>query len=115
MPASWVGGSGAEDLAWMTFKVNQDCEVIVVPGSSTPNFVTVEANGWAKSTLDERAFTLTRHDGGKNYSDLSINATKTMYTKSFKAGDTVTLYNSNNGVAHSDYNKLPYFAFVRVK
>ena len=97
----------------MTFTVNQDCEVIIVPGHDVPNFV--KSNGWIKTALSDYAFTLTRHNHLGGYSDITGNSQKVMYTKSFNAGDTVTLYNMNNGKAFSGYEKLPYYAFVRVK
>lgn len=112
----WAGGNGAEDLPWMTFTVNQDCDIVIVPSADTPNFVTVAANGWSKTTLSDYAFTLKRQANG-SYQDYSSRSQKVMYTKSFKAGDTVTLYNVNTGTLHGsgDFDKLPYFAFVRVK
>jgi len=115
--AQWIGGADQEDLAWMTFTVNQDCDIVIVPSAETPKFVTREANGWSKTTLSDYAFTLTRktNNSGGTYQDYTANSQKVMYTKSFKAGDTVTLYNGNNGSMTASYDKLPYFAFVRVK
>ena len=101
----------------MTFTVNQDCDIVIVPSAEVPKFVTREANGWSKTTLSDYAFTLTRktNNSGGTYQDYTANSQKVMYTKSFKAGDTVTLYNGNNGSMTASYDKLPYFAFVRVK
>lgn len=115
--ADWIGGADKEDLPWMTFTVNQDCDIIIVPSAETPKFVTRAANGWYKNTLSDYAFTLSRktnNDGG-SYQNYDGNSQKVMYVKSFKAGDTVTLYNGNNGSYSLSYDKLPYFAFVRVK
>jgi len=115
--AQWIGGADKEDLAWMTFKVNQDCDIVIVPSAETPKFVTREENGWSKTALSDYAFTLTRktNNSGGTYQDYTAKSQKVMYTKSFKAGDTVTLYNGNNGTATMSYDMLPYFAFVRVK
>ena len=101
----------------MTFTVNQDCDIIIVPSAETPKFVTRAENGWSKNTLADYAFTLSRKtaNGGGSYQDYTGNSQKVMYVKSYKAGDTVTLYNGNNGTASHSYDKLPYFAFVRVK
>ena len=72
-------------------------------------------NGWAKTNLSDYAFTLTRHAANNAYMDYTERSKKVMYVKSFSAGDTVTLYNANNGKHHSSYDVLPYFAFVRLK
>ena len=115
--AEWIGGADKADLPWMTFTVNQDCDIIIVPSAETPKFVTRAENGWSKNTLADHAFTLSRKtdNGGGSYQDYTGNSQKVMYVKSYKAGDTVTLYNGNNGTASHSYDKLPYFAFVRVK
>ena len=115
--ADWIGGADKEDLPWMTFTVNQDCDIIIVPSAETPKFVTRAANGWYKNTLSDYAFTLSRKtaNGGGSYQNYDSNSQKVMYVKSFKAGDTVTLYNGNNGSYSLSYDRLPYFAFVRVK
>jgi len=111
----WAGGEGIEDVEWMQFKVNKDCDIVIVPGKEVPNFVTLEENGWFKTNLSDYAFTLTRHAANNVYYDYTNQSKKVMYVKSFKAGDTVTLYNANNGNYHSSYDAPPYFAFVRVK
>ncbi len=111
----WSGGDGAEDVAWMQFKVNKDCDVVIVPGTGVPNFVTPDENGWFKTNLSDYAFTLSRHASDNTYTDYTSRSKKVMYVRSFNAGDTVTLYNANNGLLHSSYDVPPYFAFVRVK
>jgi len=111
----WAGGEGMDDVAWMQFDVNKDCDVVVVPGTGTPNFVTSEENGWFKTDLSDYAYTLSRHAANNTYYDYTNKSGKVMYVKSFGAGDTVTLYNANNGNYHSSYDAPPYFAFVRVK
>ena len=115
--AEWIGGADKADLPWMTFTVNQDCDIIIVPSAETPKFVTRAENGWYKNTLSDYAFTLSRktNNGGGSYQNYDSNSQKVMYVKSFKAGDTVTLYNGNNGSYSLSYDRLPYFAFVRVK
>ena len=120
--AEWIGGADMADLPWMTFTVNQDCDIIIVPSAETPKFVTRAENGWSKNTLADYAFTLSRKTDNKqqdgtigSYQNYTHNSQKVMYVKSYKAGDTVTLYNGNNGKASHSYDQLPYFAFVRVK
>jgi hypothetical protein len=111
----WAGGEGIDDVEWMQFKVNKDCDIVIVPGSEVPRFVTLAENGWTKTNLSDYAFTLTRHAANNAYMDNTTRSKKVMYVKSFSAGDTVTLYNANNGKHHSVYDVLPYFAFVRLK
>ena len=111
----WAGGEGIADVPWMQFKVNKDCDIVIVPGAEVPRFVTLEENGWFKTNLDDYAFTLNRHNHDNSYTNYTSRSKKVMYVKSFKAGDTVTLYNANNGKYHSSYDAPPYFAFVRVK
>ncbi len=114
LPESWAGGNGADDLPWMTFKVNQDCDIIIIPSGETPNFVK-DNNQWVNCKLTEKPFTLSRHQVDGTYKDCSANAKTDMYIKSFEAGQTVTLYNTNTGKAGSHNDYPPYFAFVRVK
>ena len=112
----WCGSGdylGADDVAWMTFDVNKDCDVIIAPRKGfDPHFVTEAENGWEKSVLSDLPFRFTRLSEGVQDRYVSNN----LYIKSFKAGDTVTLYNSNVGkIIQADGGGcVPYHVFVRV-
>ena len=111
--AEWNGTdayAGQPDVKWMTFRVNQDAEIILVPKvNCDPKFVKDAANGWTKVVLDRAAFTMTR------YGTSTTTIPKVMYVKSVKAGSVVDLYNSNLGTLVGDGDNIPYHVFVRVK
>jgi hypothetical protein len=106
--------AGLDDVEWMNFKVNKDCEVIIVPRKGfDPAFVTNEENGWVKTQMEKDPFTFRRTTYGVQGGLVSTN----MYVKDFNAGSTVSLYNSNVGkiIDAGGGGNIPYHVFVRVK
>lgn len=75
-------------VPWASFDVAEDCDVIVIARGDIPAF---EENGYVKSQLSDTAIIVNRTNGevADNY--------KTMYVKSFEAGQTVDLYNFIDG------------------
>ena len=103
--------TNTEDALWATFVVNKDCDVIIASRDTTPaNFLTDEKYGWNAVESDERVVELKRTNGtGQG----TVNYT--YYIKSFKEGDTVELYNANNGASVNTNSSPSYHVFVRVK
>lgn len=96
------------NVKWLEFKVNKDCEVIVLANDAVePAFCTEENSGWTHSWLKGDVYTAERVTTGA-----AVKSHHNMYVKEYHAGDTVELYNEN---AHYGSSLHPYLTLVRFK
>ncbi len=107
------------DKLWASFKVTRDCDVIIVSRSSVPaSFLENPQYGWKKvSNAQKPAIEMIRMQSNGQQAIPMISVQSTYYIQSFEAGDTVELYNANNGLSDksTDESTPSYHVFVRVK
>ena len=98
-----------KEAKWFSFKVNKDCEVIVlssVTASGSPQFCKPE-EGWVNSYLSDDAYI-----AHKGTALLAKNTYRNMHVKEYKAGNIVELYNENTG---DQRYPIPYMTIIRFK
>lgn len=92
------------DAKWFEFKVNKDCEVIILANNyASPSFCTKAGSGWVNSFLSGDAYVALRNGA-------EMNKYHNMFVKKFKAGDIVEMYNENSDAGSYP---IPYMTIVR--
>lgn len=97
---------GSKSVPWFSFKVNYDCNVIVLSGTK-PKFCEDDSK-WIYTSLNFEPYTAERFVTNE-YSNVTV--FKNMYTRSCKAGETVTMYNDASGTN----GEVPYLTIVKFK
>lgn len=92
-------------VPWFSFKVNRDCNVIILSGTK-PKFCENE-DKWVYTRLSFEAYKAQRIAEGM---DPVVGTFKNMYTRSYKAGETVELCNDASGNINPG---IPYLTLIK--